>query len=115
MKLVTLAIAATFALVAQPALAQTTYLKCEMPLGRGGFEAWSLAVNEDAGRVTATHPSATRTVRASFTPDHIIWDEGDFSLDRVTLVLTIRMRLFGKPLGEPRSGQCEVDARERAI
>lgn len=108
-------IAVGLLLASQPALARTIYLSCEMPLSAGAVEPWTIAVNEEAGRVTATHPKATRTVRASFTPDHIIWDRGDFSLDRVTLVLTIRMTLFGKPLGEPRSGQCEIDSRERAI
>lgn len=115
MRIGTIAIGAALALVTTPALAANTYLKCKIPKGDGTFAPWTLSVNEDAGRVTATHPKATRTVRASFTPDKIVWDRGDFSLDRTTLVLTLRPTLYGKPIGKPYSGQCEIDEKKRAI
>lgn len=115
MRTITIAIGSALALAATPAFAANTYLKCEIPKGDGVFTSWALSVNEDAGRVTATHPKATRTVRASFTPDKIVWDRGDFSLDRTTLILTLRPTLYGKPIGEPISGQCKIDERKRAI
>lgn len=109
------ALAVASLLVTQPAFAATIYLDCQMADGNGGLSPWTISLNEEASRVTVTHPLATRTLTASFTPDVIIWDNGDFSLDRTTLVLTRRPTFRGEPLGRPDSGQCAVNSKKRAI
>lgn len=115
MRYVCLAAAIGAAFISQPALAATIYLDCAMPDGKGGSSAWTISVNEEASRVTVAHPLATRTLAASFTPDNIVWDGGDFTLDRTTLVLTRRPTFRGEPLGKPDSGQCQISAKKRAI
>ncbi len=104
-------------LVALPSTANaaSVYLECSLPDGKGGMAAWSLNVNEEQSMVTVAHPLATRNVPASFLPDKITWDKGDFTLDRTTLVLVRRPTFQGMPLGKPDSGQCKVSERKRAI
>lgn len=109
------ALVAGISAFAQPAFAGTTYLDCSMPDGKGGQSPWTIAVNEEASRVTVAHPRATRTVMASFTPDNIIWDGGDFTLDRTSLKLVRRPSFRGEPLGDPDSGQCKISTKQRAI
>lgn len=110
-----LALTTALLAMAQPALAATIYLDCSMPDGKGGQAPWTISLNEEASRVTVTHPIATRTLTASFTPDNIIWDGGDFTLDRTSLVLTRRPTFRGEPLGNPDSGQCKISSRKRAV
>lgn len=109
------ALTAALVLITQPALAGTVYLDCSMPDGNGGQAPWTISLNEEASRVTVNHPLATRTLMASFTPDSIIWDSGDFTLDRTSLVLTRRPTFRGEPLGKPDSGQCKISTKKRAI
>jgi hypothetical protein len=115
MRPIHLVLAAALAAFAQPALADTIYLDCLMPDGNGGQAAWTISLNEEASRVTVSHPLATRTLTAAFTPDKIIWDNGDFTLDRTSLVLTRRPTFRGEPLGKPDSGQCRISEKKRAI
>ena len=106
---------ATLLTVGQPAFATTVYLDCSMPDGNGGLAPWTISLNEEASRVTISHPLATRTLQASFTPDSVIWDSGDFTLDRTSLELVRRPTFRGEPLGKPDSGKCKISAKKRAI
>lgn len=115
MRSIYLALTTALVTIAQPAFANTIYLDCTMPDGNGGQAPWTISINEEASRVTVTHPMATRTIPASFTPDNIIWDNGDFTLDRSTLVLTRRPTFQGQPLGATDSGQCKISTKKRAI
>lgn len=115
MRAIYFSVTAALAMSAQPALAATVYLDCSLPDGKGGQAPWMISLNEEASRVTVTHPLATRTLTASFTPDRIIWDSGDFTLDRTSLMLTRRPTFRGEPLGKPDSGQCNISTKRRAI
>lgn len=109
------AFTAALVTIAQPVSASTIYLECSMSDGKGSQAPWTISLNEEASRLTVTHPVATRTLTASFTPDKVIWDGGDFTLDRTSLVLTRRPTFRGEPLGPPDFGKCEISTRKRAI
>lgn len=115
MHVIYFAASAALAMIAQPALAAPVYLDCSLPDGKGGQSPWTISLNEEASRVTVTHPLATRTLTASFTPDSIIWDSGDFTLDRTSLMLTRRPTFRGEPLGKPDFGQCRISTKKRTI
>lgn len=102
---------------AYPALAAPVYLDCQMPKEKGSAETvpWTVALNEEAGTVTWTHPLQTNTGKAQFTPDHIIFSDGGLIIDRTTLRFKRQFTFRGEVLGEPDFGQCKVSERKRAI
>lgn len=116
MKYVVATALAIFAL-AEPALAQPIYLDCQMPQEKNSttMVPWTIALNEEAGTVTWSHPLATNTGRAQFTPDHVIFSDGGLTIDRTTLQLKRQVVFRGEKIGEPDYGQCRISERKRAI
>lgn len=111
-----LAVAAVAAVViGQPAFAAPVYLDCTIPNEEGGQQPWTISLNEEAGTLTFSHSLRTGTTRAVFTPDKVIWADGDLYIDRATLAFTRHARFGGKELSPPEVGTCKVSAKKRAF
>lgn len=101
--------------VCSPAVAAPIYLDCWLPAKPSGQQPWSISLNEENASVTFSHPLATVTEKALFTPDEITWSKGDMKIDRTTLQFTRRMTFGGLIAPRPADvGQCKVSAKKRA-
>ena len=103
-------------IASSPAIAAPVHLSCFLTTTSGVKQDWSISLNEEAGTVTYSHPLATATEKATFTPDKVLWSKGDFSIDRSTLEFT-RDATFGgliKSQGADH-GQCKISTKKRAI
>ncbi|HEY0148665.1 MAG TPA: hypothetical protein VGB70_06635 [Allosphingosinicella sp.] len=100
---------------ASPAAAAPVFLECTLDT-KEGKQPWSISLNEEAGMITFSHPYATMTQRAIFTPDKVMWSEGDLSIDRTTLKFTRSLRLLAsKQPPEVTYGSCAVSQKKRAF
>lgn len=106
-------LAAVIALSPVSALAAPVSLDCYLDT-KSGQQKWSISLNEDQGSLTYSHELATGTTKAMFTPDAVIWGEGDMSIDRVTLAFA-RKNTFGGRLSGIDRGKCVVSQRKRAF
>jgi hypothetical protein len=75
---------------AAPAAAKVVELDCMMTNGDKDVP-WQVSLNEEEGKVTYSHPNATVTRPAQFTPDAVVWDNGSsrakvsFAISRINL------------------------------
>ncbi len=100
---------------ASPAIGAPVYLDCVLQREKGP-QPWTLSLNEEAGTVTATHPMATYTEKASFTPDAVLWGSEmvQNSVDRSTLAFTQTLSI-GSTYKKTEQGHCKLSERKRAF
>ena len=102
------------AAIATPALAAPVYLDCVLQRPDGP-QKWTLSLNEEQATVTYSHPLASGTTKAIFTPDAVTWGPDWITnrIDRSTLEFTQIAQIASER--SVARGACKISTRKRAF